>query len=353
MSEKTEQPTGKKIRQARDEGQVAKSKDFTQTVLILAMFAYLLGSAERIVESLGEMMLLPLGALALPFEDAASAVLRQLVKEALSLLLPFLLIVIGLGLFVEMAQTRMLFAFKALKPSAKKLNAIANLKNIFAVRNLIELLKSVLKIGCLAALIYSLLRAAIPELLTLPQGGIAGVGVGVAALLRTLIVNVAVVYAAIAAADFVFQRRQYTKGLMMAKDEVKQEYKEMEGSPEIKQHRRRLHQELLNQGAVDRARKATVLVTNPSHLAIALHYDKDETPLPMVIAKGEGALAERMIEAAREAGVPVLQNIPLAHQLMREAAIEHYIPSALVEPVAEVLRLVRDFSMHEGDHGGT
>lgn len=352
MSEKTEQPTSKKIRQAREEGQVAKSKDFTQTVLILAMFGYMLGSSEHIVRSLGEMMLVPLGALGLPFEDAANAVLSQLASDALSLLLPFLLIAIGLGLFVEMAQTGMLFSFKALKPSGKKLNAIANLKNIFAIKNIVELLKSVLKIGCLAALIFSLLQAAIPGLLTLPQGGIAGVGSGVAQLLRHLITNVAVVYVAIAAADFVFQRYQYTKGLMMSKDEVKQEYKEMEGSPEIKQHRRHLHQELLREGAVDRARKATVLVTNPTHLAIALHYEKDETPLPVVVAKGEGALAERMIEAAREAGVPVLQNIPLAHQLMREAAIEQYIPSELVEPVAEVLRLVRDLSKREGNHDG-
>jgi type III secretion protein U len=145
-------------------------------------------------------------------------------------------------------------------------------------------------------------------------------------------------------ADFIWQRMQYRKQLMMSKDEVKQEYKQMEGDPHIKHHRRHLHQELLQSGAVEKSRTASVLVTNPTHLAIALHYDKDETPLPVVLAMGEGALAERMIAAAREAGVPVLQNIPLAHALFDTAHVDQYIPSDLIEPVAQVLRLVRDLA---------
>ena len=344
MSEKTEQPTSQKLRKAREDGQVARSKDFTQTVLILAMFGYLLGDSEAIIRALGELMLAPLNVINMPFEDAADVLLAQVGKQAFSIFLPFVLIVIGLGMFVEMAQTGMNFAFKAMMPSAKKLNVLGNVKNIFAIKNVIELIKSVLKIGFLAALIFTVVGDAIPELMTLPQADLAGVGVAVGTLLKNMMVKVAVVYAIIAAADFFFQRYQYTKGLMMSKDEVKQEYKEMEGSAEIKQHRKQLHQELLNESAVDRTRKASVLVTNPTHLAIAIHYDKDETPLPVVVAKGEGWLAERMMAAAREAGVPILQNIPLAHSLMDSAAIDQYIPSELIEPVAEVLRLIRQLS---------
>ena len=100
-------------------------------------------------------------------------------------------------------------------------------------------------------------------------------------------------------------------------------------------------------GAVERTRKASVVVTNPTHLAIAIEYDKDKTPLPVVVAKGEGLLAQNMVRAAREEGIPVLQNIPLAHALMDSATIDQYIPSELVEPVAEVLRLVRDLNRPE------
>jgi type III secretion protein U len=128
---------------------------------------------------------------------------------------------------------------------------------------------------------------------------------------------------------------------MMSKEDVKQEYKEAEGDPHIKHQRKQLHHELMQEGAVQSARTASVVVTNPTHLAIAIQYDKDRTPLPMVVGKGEGALATRMIEAAKEAGVPVLQNIPLAHALMEEANLNQFIPSELIEPVAEVLRMVQ------------
>ena len=115
----------------------------------------------------------------------------------------------------------------------------------------------------------------------------------------------------------------------------------MEGNPHIKGKRKHLHQEMAMQGAVQRTRKATVVVTNPTHLAIALYYDQDETPLPIILAKGEGALAAEMVRAAREEGVPIMQNIPLARALMAHGEPDQFIPSELVEPVAEVLRLVR------------
>jgi type III secretion protein U len=134
----------------------------------------------------------------------------------------------------------------------------------------------------------------------------------------------------------------------MSKDEVKQEYKTMEGDPHIKGQRKQLHQEMMQNDAVSSARNATVLVTNPTHLAIALRYEEEKTPLPMILAKGEGALAEKMIEAAREAGVPVMQNIPLAHALFEQGRADQYIPSDLIEPVAAVLRVVRELVERQG-----
>lgn len=341
MSEKTEYPTSKKLRKAREDGQVAHSKDLTQTVLILALFGYMLGDAERIVTRFGEMMLLPAGVLTMHFEDALNVVATTLFRNAIDIMMPFLLIVIGLGLFIELVQTGMLMSIKAMMPSAKKLNVVGNIKNIFAMKNLMEFIKNILKIALLSSIIYYILRQALPVLMTLPQAGLTGVAIALAMLLKSMIVKVSVGYAAIAAADFAWQRHQHIKGLMMSKDEIKQEYKEAEGDPHIKHQRKHLHQEMLQEGAVHATRKATAVVTNPTHLAIALLYDKDKTPLPVVLAKGEGYLAQRMIEAAQEEGIPVLQNIPLAHALMDTAALDQYIPSELIEPVAEVLRLVQ------------
>jgi type III secretion protein U len=341
MSEKTEYPTSQKLRKAREDGQVAKSKDFTQTVLILGLFGYMLADAEHLVKSLAEMIVLPVQAMGLSFEDAVNLVATRLFWASIDLMMPFLLIVIGLGLFIEMLQSGMLFSFKALMPSAKKLNVMENIKNTVSVKNLVEFLKSNLKIAFLSALIYVVLKDALPTLMTLPGAGLMGVGVAVGQLLKVMIVNVAIAYTVIALADFAWQRHQHVKGLMMSKDEIKQEFKQAEGDQHIKHMRKHLHQEMMQEGAVNSSRKASVLVTNPTHLAIAIFYDKDKTPLPMVLAKGEGALAARMVVAAREAGVPVLQNIPLAHALMNTAELDQYIPSELIEPVAEVLRLVQ------------
>ncbi len=344
MSEKTEYPTSTKLRKAREDGQVAKSKDFTQTALILALFGYMLSDAEGLIKGFSELMLLPVNVLTMNFEDAVNVVVTKLFRDAIRIMMPFLLIVIGVGLFVELMQSGMLFSFKAMMPSAKKLNIMSNIKNVVAVKNLMEFLKSNLKIAFLSALLYAVLKDALPTLMTLPQAGLSGVGVAVGMLLKVLISNIAVAYTVLALADFAWQRHQHVKGLMMSKDEIKQEFKEAEGDQHIKHQRKHLHQEMMQEGAVNSARKASVLVTNPTHLAIAIYYDKDKTPLPMVLAKGEGALAARMVVAAREAGIPVLQNIPLAHELMDTAQLDQYIPSELIEPVAQVLRLVREMA---------
>jgi len=343
MSEKTEQPTSKRLRDSRKKGDVAYSKDFTQTLLILAIFGYLLGNSGRIVESLAQMILLPGTLLRLEFHDAANTLVTEVLTTAAWTVLPFLGIVLGVGIFADAMQVGLLFAFEKLKPSGKKLNVLANAKNMFSKKNLVEFLKSFLKIAILSSLLATLIRDAMPILTSIPQAGLPGLGQVIATLLKTMLIHIGLAYSVIALADFVWQRFNYRKGLMMSKDEVKQEYKQMEGDPHIKHQRKQLHQEMQQQGAVQSARSATVVVTNPTHLAVALRYDEDETPLPLILAMGEGALAQRMMEAARAAGVPVMQNIPLARALTAQGEAGQFIPSELVEPVAEVLRLLQQF----------
>lgn len=132
----------------------------------------------------------------------------------------------------------------------------------------------------------------------------------------------------------------------MSKDEVKREYKEMEGDPYIKGKRKQLHRELIAQGAMDNVRKAKVLVTNPTHYAVALDYDKDTTPLPIILAKGEGELARRMIAVAQEEGIPIMRNVSLARNLFENGTENAYIPQDLIRPVAEVLRWVQSLKQN-------
>ncbi|MFC4160040.1 type III secretion system export apparatus subunit SctU [Chitinimonas lacunae] len=342
--EKTEQPTSKKLRDARQKGQVAHSKDFTQVLLVLALFGYLLMAGPSLMQSMAEMILLPAQLHGMPFRNALALALEQMMRDGALLLLPFLLIVLGIGIFGETLQVGILFAFESLKPSAKKLNVVDNLKNMFSAKNLVEFLKSCIKVVFLSALVYFVVRDALDPLTKLPSGGVMAIGLAVASLMRTMVINVVLCFGAIALADLAWQRYRHTKDLMMSKEEIKQEYKEMEGDPHIKGKRRHLAQEIAMGGGAERARKASVVVTNPTHFAVALYYQEAETPLPMVLAKGQDALAQRIVEVAREEGIPVLQNVPLARALYRSTPVDHVIPTDLIEPVAEVLRLVRQLA---------
>lgn len=156
-----------------------------------------------------------------------------------------------------------------------------------------------------------------------------------------LLLTSAGAFTLIAALDYLYQRYKWLNEHKMSIEEVKREYKESEGDPMVKSQRKQLHRELLNQNAVDNVRRAKVLVVNPTHFAVALDYDKEKTPFPVILAKGEGNLALRMIEAAKEAGVPVMRNVPLARALYSEGMENGYIPHDLIGPVAEVLRWVQ------------
>lgn len=342
--EKTEQPTQKKLRDARRKGDVAHSKDFTQTLLVIALLGYMWLNGTNLKEGFSRLVLAPAPVTGIEFELAWPIVLQTVMHEAIQLVLPFLLIVLFIGAFAEFLQVGVVIAFEKLKPSGKKLNVVTNLKNVFSKKNLVEFLKSFLKISLLFVLVFLVVRDALPELVRLPYSGIAGVEMAISSLLKVLLINIALGYAVIAIADLAWQRFQFRKGLMMTKHEVKQEFKEMEGDPLIKSKRKHLHQEMAMQASVAQTRKASVVITNPTHYAVALYYDDDETPLPVILAKGEGALANQMIEAAREEGIPVMRNVPLARALIEEGELDQYIPDRLIEPVAEVLRLVRELA---------
>ena len=342
MSEKTEQPTAKKLREARERGEVAKSKDFTQTALILALFGYILAAGPDLAERIGQLMIEPIAYYDTDFSQAVGILVELMLREGILLLLPFLVIVIGVGIFAEMIQTGVLISFKAVMPSAKKLNVISNAQNMFSKKNLVEFLKSLIKIAVLSWVTYYIIRGSLPTLMYVPAYSITNFGEIFGQLLKIMIIYTGLAYAVLSLADLAWQRFQYTKGLMMSKDEVKQEYKGMEGDPHIKSQRKALHKELMENDSVQQASQASVVVTNPTHLAIALKYDEDDTPLPLVTGMGEGTVAQMMIDAAIAAGVPVMQNIPLAHALFDEASLNQYIPSDLIEPVAAVLRLVQD-----------
>ncbi|MDR1124950.1 MAG: type III secretion system export apparatus subunit SctU [Deltaproteobacteria bacterium] len=338
MSEKTEQPTPKRLREAREKGQVCKSQEVGATAVLLSVFGVFLGAGSFIWEALLNIFETPLRAMHLPYDVALPNVAGTVCLLGLQIVLVVLGTAICAGLAANLIQYGVLISMKAAMPKLDKLNPSQWFKKTFALKNVVELVKIVAKTLVMAIVVSIAVEDNLGLLLSIPYSGIGGIAPVAGNLFAALISRVAPVFLAVAALDYFFQRRQYIKGLKMSKDEVKREYKEMEGDPQIKGKRKQLHQEMAMSNTLANVRKAQVVVTNPTHVAVALFYDDKKTPLPIIAGMGEGLLARRIVEIAKEEGIPIMRNVPLARALLQEGAENEYIPSDLIRQVAEVLR---------------
>lgn len=338
MSEKTEQPTPKRLREAREKGQVCKSQEVGASAVLLAVFGIFLGAGIFIWETLLVIFNAPLQAMHQPFAVALSSVAGVVFSSGLQIVGVVLGTAICAGLAANLVQIGVLISVKAALPKLDKVNPAQWFKKTFALKNVVELVKIAVKTLVMGIVVAIAIKDNLGLLLSIPYGGIEGIAPAAGSLFAALISRVAPVFLVLAALDYFFQRRQYLKGLMMSKDEVKREYKEMEGDPQIKGKRKQLHQEMAMSNTLANVRKARVVVTNPTHVAVALIYDEKKTPLPIIAGMGEGLLARRIVEIAREEGIPILRNVPLARALLQDGTENEYIPPDLIRPVAEVLR---------------
>ncbi|MCG8291465.1 type III secretion system export apparatus subunit SctU [Pseudomonas entomophila] len=338
MSEKDQPPTPKKLRDARKKGQVAKSKEVAATLLILSLVGVILGFSEFYMSHFASLMLLPEAFTHLPFRQALSLTLKSLLRESLYICAPLLGLACMVAIGSHLMQTGFLFSGESLKPDIKKINPIEGAKKIFSVKSLIEFIKSAIKVALLTLLVWITLRNDMKTLLLLPYAELPSIGVVAGMLLKNLILLCAVGFVVICAADYGVERYQLRKQLRMSKDEIKREHKEMEGNPEIKGRRRKLHREMQDGSMREGVKRSSVIVTNPTHIAVGIRYKAGETPLPLVTLMYTDAMALRIRKIAEEEGVPVLERVPLARALYQDALVDQYIPRELIDPTAEVLR---------------
>lgn len=362
--EKTELPTPKKERDARQKGQVARSQEVVTTASLLAVIAYVWASwgsfTAAMIAMFDEMAALATG----DFRSNAALGIAYAFRESVFVMLPILGIVIAAGIASNYFQFGSLFSFESIMPKLEKLNPGAGFKRIFSMKQVIDLIKSILKIAFLSVLLYFVVRDAIGPYFNAIHCGIPCLAdVTTSMLFRTLALS-ALAFIIVALADFVYQRHAHTKSLMMTKDEVKREYKESEGDPHIKGKRKQLAHELAMGDGGAAARKGTAVVVNPTHFAVVIDYRKGETPLPIVTAKGRNAMAHHLRAEAEEAGVPIFRNVRLARALHADADLYEPIPDELFDAVAEVLAWVSrnehllykgrlahgDLDMEAGDH---
>ncbi len=336
MSDKTEDPTPKRLRKAREEGDSGASAFAAQSLAFLAALA-VLPAALRATATWSEGAMREAIAAAASAEPSLAVAPSTLALDLLGLVVPALLAVALTGAVSGVVQAGGGIATKKLAPDLGRLGVFKGLKGLFSTDRLFAVARALLGAAAVAYLAYRGLRDHAGEAARL-SGRLSYLVPWLEVVARGLARDAALVGLALAVLDLVVTRRAWTKRLRMSKEEVKREHKESEGDPELKAARERAHHELLASATVANVRTATVVVVNPTHIACALRYDEKEgDEAPVVVASGEGDLAARIVRAAHDYGVPVVRDVPVARAL-RELEIGDAIPEALYEAIAEILR---------------
>jgi len=338
---KTEAPTARKREKAREEGRIAVSRDLTSGLVLLTVcvaaracwdgsFSVLAKASESCLRIAGP--------------DAADPVNLARIARVWELAVgKAILPVVGagaiVGLLVSLAQTRMLFSLKPLSPKLEKLSPVNGLRRIFSIHGLVEALKGLLKVSLVLGVAAWVLWARRDILTQLPVSATGSAVQQVLDLVFLLCLRCAELLVVIGAADYGYQIWEHERSLRMSRQEVIQEFRESEGDPHIRGRRRQLRRALLEQGITRQAKQAGVVVTNPTHLAVALMYQSG-MPAPRVVAKGRHSMAKRIVELAHRHNIPVVQNVEVARALYKSTHIGDFIPGQLFQVVAEVLALV-------------
>jgi len=341
--EKTEEPTARRLQKAREEGNVSVSKEISSVFLMIAALLLFVGVGGMIFDRLTYLFESFFFNSGMGFEDQnqAESYLRTALYFGMEIILPtsFGLLIVAIG--VNMAQTKGVFAVKAMAFKGSKLDPIKGMKKILSVKGLVELLKGFLKLGIVGIIGYYEIKNDVNSYVGYVIAPIEFSMGEMGGHLLSFVVKVFAALLILSIADAVFQKHQYTKSLKMTKQEVKDEFKQMEGDPHVKGQRKKFGMKLIQQKRMDHAVLASdVVVTNPTHYAVALKYDPELNGAPIVMVKGQRLRALRIKELAKEYGIPIVENKPVARALFATAEEDGFIPEDLYRAVAEILAYV-------------
>ncbi|MCR4892318.1 MAG: flagellar biosynthesis protein FlhB [Lachnospiraceae bacterium] len=346
--EKTEEPTQKKLDDARKEGQVAKSMELNNAISLITVFLLLrimgtyigqnfLDLFHYIYSVIPDYTVLTNGVITI--HDYTVLLNTAIYKLAMSLL-PVLAVSLVVGLVVNIAQVKWKPTRKPLAPKLNKLSPLKGMKRLFSKEKLMELFKSLLKIGLIAYVAYTTLADKLGFILLLRDFSLQG---GISLVLDTVLdlgLRISLVYLVLGILDYLYNRRKFHEDMKMTKQEVKDEYKNSEGDPQIKGKIRQRMMEASRRRMMQSVPQADVVITNPTHFAVALKYDPDLADAPILTAKGQDFLAKKIRETAEESGVEIVENKPLARMLYANVDLDSIIPPELYQAVAEVLAFV-------------
>jgi flagellar biosynthetic protein FlhB len=339
-ADRSEQATEHKLTEARKKGSVARSADLMATAMLAGLVAAIYASSWdslRLTVRLNAAMLSRAGRADWGIDGVAQW-LGQLLIGLLTIVGPLFLILAVVAIVANVAQTGPIFTLQPLAPDLERINPASGFKRLFSMRTVFEAGKSLIKLAILGSVVYAMIHDAVPGLValeTMPAKGYARLLIGLCA---ALLVKLVLTLLLIALVDVIFVRWEYAKRMRMSKRDVKDESKNREGDPRIRSRIRELRKEMLKRSkSMARVPSADVLITNPTHLAVALCYDHGSSGAPQVVAKGAGEVARKMRELASRHQIPVVQNRMLARALFREVDYEGYVPEKLYPQVAKIM----------------
>ena len=338
--EKTEKATPKKRRDQRKEGNVASSKDVIAVASLIGCFYCLQMLFPAIYETLRDTMIFQITAVAV-IDELSLGNLQMLgmktVKDLAKCIFPLGVISLTIGVVATGIQTRFNVTTKPLKFKLSKLNPLKGIKNMFSAKQVVELLKAVIKIIILGVILYGILKDEIVVIAQMMDIDPLSSSAYVLKEIVSMVLKVGMVFAAIAGFDYFYQRWSYEKNLKMTKEEVKEEFKQSEGDPKIKGKIRSLQQSMARSRMMQAVPDADVIIRNPTHYAVALRYDIDKDNAPVVIAKGQDLIALKIVEIAENHKVTVIENKPLARGIYASTPLGGQIPAEYYGMVAEIL----------------
>lgn len=341
--ERTEAPTARRLRQAREEGNVARSTDLTAALMLLASIILLYLLSTRLFESMTAVLhrlLSSVDADNPTRSDDLGAIGSYLLGLMGWTVLPLLIAVAGVGVLVTASQTGLMLTGKPIVPKANRINPLSGVKRLVDARAAIRLVMSLGKVAIISAVATIMIMGEIDAIAALPMMTLGAATAAAAHMTFMLALKLAALLVILALLDFAFQKFQHTKDMRMTKQEVRQEMKDMDGDPLMKQRRARVARQLAMQRMAQEIPKADVVITNPTHLSIALRYDSETMRAPKVIAKGADFMAMRIRQIATANGIPLVERKPLARALYSSAEIGDEVPEEHYAAVAEILAYV-------------
>ncbi|EAB4961854.1 EscU/YscU/HrcU family type III secretion system export apparatus switch protein [Salmonella enterica] len=339
MSEKTEKPTDKKLKDLKKKGDVSKSDELASSFQFMISIFIILLFGKGVVKDIIKLI----NTMTTNLKDDTDLKINFFIEFVIEsvFFLCFLMFTFAVISFVfTWSQTGIIFANEKVKPSLKKLNIASNFKNIFSLKNIIEQCKAIIKIFFFFCFLFLFVSFFIIDIVNSFNLSAINGFVLLLFLIKWLWSGTAVIFIMFALVDIFIQRKLGEKNTKMSKDEIKREYKDSEGNPELKQERKRLHHEIQSGSLSQAVKKSTLILKNPTHILVLIYYKAGITPLPMILNYGEGTSVKPLLEIAEQNGIPVIENITLARELRKKVKAGEFITEEFFEPIAELLRLV-------------